>query len=156
MLVKQVAKHFKDVHFGGNWTTVNLKDLLTDVTWQEATTQLYQLNTIAVLVFHMNYYVAAVLKVLQGEALDASDKYSFDLEPVTNEEQWQALINKALADATLFTHELENLPEERLLEDFTNAKYGNYYRNLSGIIEHTHYHLGQIALIKKIIREKAD
>ncbi|MCJ0742737.1 DinB family protein [Pedobacter montanisoli] len=155
MLVKQIAKHFNDVHFGGNWTTVNLKNLLADVTWQEATTELYQLNTIAVLVFHMNYYVSAVLKVLQGKPLNASDQYSFDLEPVTNEEQWQALINKALTEAALFTREFENLPEEQLLEDFTDPKYGNYYRNLSGIIEHTHYHLGQIALIKKIIRATA-
>ncbi|HAI83731.1 MAG TPA: DUF1572 domain-containing protein, partial [Chitinophagaceae bacterium] len=29
---------------------------------------------------------------------------------------------------------------------------GTYYRNILGLIEHTHYHLGQIALIKKIIR----
>ncbi|WP_410222367.1 DUF1572 domain-containing protein [Pedobacter sp.] len=154
MLVKQIAKHFNDVHFGGNWTTVNLKDLLADVTWQEATTQLYQLNTIAVLVFHINYYVSAVLKVLQGKTLNASDKYSFDLEPIVNEEQWQALVNKALKEAALFSYELEKLAEEQLLTDFTDAKYGNYYRNISGIIEHTHYHLGQIALIKKIIREQ--
>ena len=26
--------------------------------------------------------------------------------------------------------------------------------NINGIIEHTHYHLGQIALIKKLVREK--
>jgi hypothetical protein len=28
-------------------------------------------------------------------------------------------------------------------------KYGNYYRNIHGIIEHIHYHLGQIVLIEK-------
>ena len=32
-------------------------------------------------------------------------------------------------------------------------KYGNYFRNLTGIIEHLHYHLGQIVLIKKLIAE---
>ena len=37
---QQLAKHFRDVHFGGNWTFVNLKDSLADVTWQEATTKL--------------------------------------------------------------------------------------------------------------------
>jgi len=30
-------------------------------------------------------------------------------------------------------------------------KYGNYYRNFHGIIEHCHYHLGQIVLIKKML-----
>lgn len=61
---KQIAKHFRDVHFGGNWTFVNLKDTLADITWQEAITKYKDLNTIATLVFHSNYYVNPVLKVL--------------------------------------------------------------------------------------------
>ncbi len=72
-LAKQIAKHFRDVHFGGNWTSSNLKDHLAGVTWQQAITQVYSFNTIATLVYHMNYYVSAVLKVLQGNPLDASD-----------------------------------------------------------------------------------
>ena len=34
-LTAQIAKHFNDVHFGGNWTSVNLKETLADVTWQQ-------------------------------------------------------------------------------------------------------------------------
>ena len=30
-------------------------------------------------------------------------------------------------------------------------KYGTYYRNFHGLIEHAHYHLGQIVLIKKLV-----
>ena len=36
--IKQIAKHFRDVHFGDNWTAVNLKDTIANVTWQQATT----------------------------------------------------------------------------------------------------------------------
>lgn len=89
---KQLAQHFRDVHFGGNWTFVNLKDSLADVTWQEATTKLHDFNTIATLLFHINYYVNPVLKVLQGEPLTASDKYSFDCPPITSNEDWQKLV----------------------------------------------------------------
>jgi len=32
-LIEQIAKHFRDVYFGGNWTAVNLKDTLADVSW---------------------------------------------------------------------------------------------------------------------------
>ena len=60
-LTAQIAKHFRDVHFGKNWTASNLKDHLKDVTWQQATTQVYSLNTIASLVFHINYYVSIIL-----------------------------------------------------------------------------------------------
>ncbi len=153
VLTQQIAKHFRDVHFGGNWTSVNLKDTLADISWQQAVTKVHNLNTIAALVFHMNYYVSVVLKVLQGEPLNASDKFSFDLSPITSAEDWQKLVNKTLTEAELFAAEIEKMNETQLFEVFSNPKYGNYYRNLHGIIEHTHYHLGQISLIKKILNE---
>jgi hypothetical protein len=147
----ETAKHFREVHFGGNWTSVNLKETLADVSWQQAVTKVHSFNTIAVLVYHTNYYVSAVLKVLQGEALNASDTFSFDLPPIQSETDWKNLLNKTWADAENFASLLEQLPESRLGEVFTNEKYGTYYRNMHGIIEHIHYHLGQIVVIKKLI-----
>ncbi|WP_449440607.1 DUF1572 domain-containing protein [Pedobacter steynii] len=153
-LTVQLAKHLRDVHFGGNWTSSNLKDNLANVTWQQATTQVHSLNTIATLVYHVNYYISAVLKVFQGAPLDASDKYSFDLPPIQSEKDWNNLRDKAFADAETFTLLIEKLPEHKLWENFADEKYGSYYRNIQGIIEHTHYHLGQIALVKKILLQE--
>lgn len=150
-LTAQLAKHFRDLHFGGNWTSVNLKETLSDVTWQQATAKIQSLNTIAVLVFHINYYVSAVLKVLQGEKLDAHDKYSFDHPPIKSKEDWENLLNKCWREAEDFANLVEGLPDSKLNEEFEDGKYGTYYRNIAGIIEHSHYHLGQIVLIKKII-----
>jgi uncharacterized damage-inducible protein DinB len=151
---QQLAKHCRDVHFGGNWTFVNLKDTLADITWQEATTQYQDSNTIATLLFHINYYINPVARVLQGEPLNASDKFSFDCPSITSQEEWEHLVQKALDEAEQFANEIEKLEESKLFEVFSEEKYGNYFRNLLGIIEHTHYHLGQIALIKKMIRHK--
>ncbi len=150
-LTEQIAKHLREVYFGGNWTSSNLKDNLADVTWQQAATQVYSFNTIATLVYHMNYYVSAVLKVLQGEPLDAKDKYSFDHPLIQSQEDWEKLLDKTWADSENFASLIEQLPESKLWEDFSDKKYGNYYRNILGIIEHIHYHLGQIVLIKKIL-----
>ena len=147
----QIARHLRDVHFGENWTSSNLKDNLEGITWQQATTTVYSFNTIAGLVYHMNYFVSAVLHVLQGGPLDAKDKYSFDLPPIRSEEDWQKLLDRTWSDAEEFASLIEQLPETKLWEDFTDKKYGSYYRNLQGIIEHIHYHLGQIVLIKKIL-----
>jgi hypothetical protein len=148
----QIAKHFREIHFGGNWTSSNLKDQLAAVTWQQATTQVYSFNTIATLVYHTNYYVSAVLKVLQGEPLNAKEEYSFAHPPINSQKDWETLLNKCWTEAEHFANLVEQLPEPKLWEDFTDKKYGNYYRNLHGIIEHSHYHLGQIVLIKKIIQ----
>ena len=150
-ITAQIAKLFRAVLYGGNWTWSNLKDHLADVTWQQATTKVNSLNTIAALVFHMNYYVSAIIMVLQGNPLNASDKYSFDCPPITSKEDWDQLLNKTWADAETFATLVEQLPESMLWETFADEKYGNYYRNLHGVIEHMHYHLGQIVLIKKLL-----
>ena len=154
-LTQQIAKHFRAVFFGGNWTDSDLKAHLTDVTWQQATTKVYSFNTIATLVYHTGYYVSAVLKVLQGEPLHAKDKYSFDHAPIESQEDWEKLLDKTWKEAERFANLIEQLPEQQLWEDFTDEKYGNYYSNIHGIIEHTHYHLGQIVLIKKILLQTA-
>ena len=150
---QQIAKHLREVHFGGNWTTSNLKEHLKNVTWQQATTKVYSFNTIATLVYHIHYYVLVQLKVLEGGPLEGSDKLSFELPPITNHQEWEQFLDKVWADAETLASLIEKLSEHKLLESFTDEKYGNYYRNLHGIIEHSHYHLGQIVILKKIIVE---
>nr|WP_287424172.1 hypothetical protein [Candidatus Brachybacter algidus] len=44
----QIAKQFRDVLFGGNWTSVNMKETLADISWQQANTKFYSFNTIAI------------------------------------------------------------------------------------------------------------
>src|SRR6185369_7257770 len=90
----QIAKQLRDVHFGGNWTFSNLKDNLAGVTWQQATKKVYSFNTIAALVYHMNYYVNAVTRVLQGNPINAKDKYSFDHPSIMSEDDWKKLVEK--------------------------------------------------------------
>lgn len=153
-LTKQIAKHFREVHNGGNWTAVSLKDALDGITWEQATTKVHNLNTIAMLVFHINYYISAVLKVFRGEPLNAHDKYSFAVSPIHSADDWNKLIKKAFDEAELLAAEIEKMDEAKLFENLADPKYGNYYRNIHGIIEHTHYHTGQISLIKKILNEK--
>jgi hypothetical protein len=96
------------------------------------------------------------LKVLQGNSLNAHDKYSFDHPPIHSQEDWENLLDKTWTDAQNFAALIEQLQESKLWENFVEEKYGNYYRNLHGIIEHCHYHLGQIVLIKKILSQAAN
>ena len=71
---------------------------------------------------------------------------------ISSETDWQQLLITIYADVELLASKIEKLSDEKLVTDFADSKYGNYYRNLHGIIEHCHYHLGQIVIIKKLIR----
>ncbi len=150
----QIAKLLRAVYFGGNWCDVNLKVTLSDITWQQATAKVYSFNTIAALVYHMDYYVLAILKVLEDGPLDAHDKYSYDLPTIQSQGDWEKLLDKFWSDAENFASLIEQLPESNLGETFSDEKYGNYYRNIHGVIEHNHYHLGQIVLIRKILLQR--
>lgn len=148
----QLARHLRDLHFGGNWTGSCLQDQLQDVSWEEATTKVQDLNTILALVYHIHYYVKVTLPVLRGQPLDAHDKYSFDHPPVHSKSDWDQFLAEVWAQAREFADLIEQLPAEKLWENMADPKYGSYLRNVLGIIEHSHYHLGQIALIKKLVR----
>lgn len=149
-----LAKHLRDVHFGGNWTWVNMRDTLKDVTRQQATQKVYSFNTIATLVFHTNYFVAVQIDVFHNRPIHAHDKFSFAHPPINTEQDWQTMLNKTWNDAEMLAALVEQMPEEKLEETFIAEKYGNYHRNILGLIEHTHYHLGQMTLIKKIIQSQ--
>jgi hypothetical protein len=153
---QQLAKQFKDVHFGGNWTAVNLQDVLTDVTFEEAMSKYDSFNTIAALVFHIHYYVREVTGVLEGLPLTAKDENSFNMPGMNNEAEWKSFLDSVWKTARHFAGLVENLPDDKLNENFSDVKYGTFYRNLAGITEHAHYHLGQIVILKKVLRAQSN
>ncbi|WP_419869173.1 DUF1572 domain-containing protein [Chryseobacterium sp. CT-SW4] len=148
----QLAKRFREILLDGDWiANTNFKEQLSDVIWKQATEKIGSLNTIAMLTFHIHYYIAGIVNVLEGGELEIRDQYSFDLPPVESQEQWERLLNQLWNDAEKFAYLLEQMPEFRLDEIFTDEKYGTYRRNIDGMIEHSYYHLGQISLIKKLL-----
>lgn len=150
-LTKQIAEQIKGLHYGPNPTGVNLKMALDGVDWIMATQRIDSLHTIAELVFHINYYVEAILGVLKGKPLTARDQYSYDLPPIKGPEDWEMLLNKVWREADEMAEIVAGLDDSKLNEVFVLEKYGNYYRNFTGMCEHSNYHLGQITLIKKLL-----
>ena len=150
-ITKNLARQLRQVYFGGNWTAVNLKETLADVDLNMALQQKEGFNTIAILVFHINYFLEVVIPFLKGGPLEGNDKLSFDHPPINSEEQWKLMVANALERAEELASLIENLPDDKLDDVFVDPKYGTYYRNFSGIIEHTHYHLGQIVYLKKML-----
>ena len=149
-LTTQIANQFREVYLNGKWiANTNLKEQLSDLTWQQATTKVASLNSIAALAFHLNYYTEGLIKVFEGGPLDIKDKYSFDMPSIESQEDWHTLINSIWDNAEKFAMLVEQMPDEKLWSPFIEEKYGNYYRNIISTIEHSYYHFGQIVLIKK-------
>lgn len=151
----QLAHRLREVILDGTWiANTNCKAQLENLEWQLATSKPGSLNSIAALTFHIDYYLAGMVRVLEGGPLDIRDKYSFDMQPVRSQEDWEKLREKLFADGARFADLVEQMPEERLQEAFVDQMYGTWQRNIEAMIEHSYYHLGQIVLIGKLLREK--
>ena len=148
---ESIANRIREVLLNGHWiANTNYKEQLLSISWKQATKQVEQLNTIAHLTYHINYYLAGLLQVFNGGRLEIRDKYSFDLPPIQSGKDWQELVDQFLANAEAFANQVQHMPDSKLDEVFVDAKYGKDLRNIEGIIEHSYSHLGQISLIRKM------
>jgi len=149
---KQIADRFREVFLSGDWVAqTNCKAQLIDLDWKQANTKIGSLNTIALLTFHLDYYVGGVLNVFNGGSLDIRDKYSFDMPVIESQDDWEKLRTRMWSNAEKFAAFVEQMPDEKLDEAFVDPKYGDYRRNIEAMIEHCYYHLGQISLLRKLL-----
>jgi hypothetical protein len=152
---KNLADSLNEVLLNGQWVTgTNFKNEIVDLDWQIATLKIHELNSIADLTFHINYYLLGVLNVLNGGELTIKDKYSFDYKPITSQRDWELLITQFCNNSTHFITAVKKLSNKELEKNFVKKEYGNYLRNLTVMSEHCYYHLGQIILIKKLIKQR--
>ncbi|MBK7869760.1 MAG: DUF1572 domain-containing protein [Saprospiraceae bacterium] len=151
---RQLASRFREVLLNGKWiANTNYKDQLSTLTWNQAIYKIGSLNTIAALTYHINYYIAGILNVFEGGGLEIRDKYSFDLPEIRSKEDWENLLNNLLTNSEKFATHIELMSAEKLEATFIDEQYGTYRRNIEGVIEHSYYHLGQISLINKMIKD---
>lgn len=151
---EQLADELRRLHFGKSWVATDLKTVLADVTWEEAVTKVSTLNTLLALTYHMHYYFAGVLDVMHGGDLTIRDKFSYDHPNITSQQDWEKLLELVWETAEAFAKETEQMDMERLESLMTEEKYGSWFRNVLVLLEHAQYHLGQIVLLKKLIRER--
>ncbi len=150
-----IAERLREVFLNGHWiANTNFKAQIQNLHWKQAIEKIDNLNTIAGLTYHINYYLAGLLAAFESGKLEISDKFSFDLPPLTSEGDWKKLVSDFLDNAEKFAGKVEQMEDATFDQDFINPKYGTFLRNIEGMIEHSYYHLGQIALIRKMIARK--
>ncbi len=151
---KQLAKHLHQVYFGGNWTAVNFKDSVSGISLETATYKIEGCNSILALTYHIHYFIKGVTSVFEGGELLIRDKFSYDFPALKSQKEWESFLNTLWNEAEYFIKLVSQFPDEKLNDNFVNKKYGTYVSNILGLIEHTHYHLGQIVILKKMIGSK--
>lgn len=148
----QLATRIEEVFLNGKWiANTNFKLALEDVDFALSLKKVGDHNTIALLTFHINYYLNGVLNVLNGGPLEIRDKYSFDMPELKSEQDWITLKEDLFSNASKFSTRVNALSNQHLNDVFVKKEYGTYKRNIEAMLEHAYYHLGQIVLLKKLV-----
>jgi len=155
MYIKElIAQHILDVHEGDNWTESNIKNTLSDITVEEAmSVTAGSINTIASLLHHLTYWNRVIITRINGFEVTIPETNGFEMTALQTEDDWQNL----KADNIRSAHELAEAIlgfDEALLQDPILPGYSSAYKNLQGSSEHIHYHLGQIIILKNLVRSK--
>ncbi|TVP54193.1 MAG: DUF1572 domain-containing protein, partial [Mongoliibacter sp.] len=61
-------------------------------------------------------------------------------------------VTEFVNNAEKFIHYVEKMDDDFLSQSFVKEEYGSYLRNIEGQIEHSYYHLGQVVLLKKLLK----
>lgn len=151
---RRIAKQFRSIYIDGTRTYPSFQDQLTDVDWEMAIARIGGIQNIATLTHQLGLLVKEGIDLMEGK--DPEEESDTVLNPpFAGANAWHHYKVSVIREGESFAQLLEQLPDHQLWQMYGSAEYGTYYENLYGIVEKTYYHLGQIVLIKKLIKLKS-
>ena len=140
--------------FGGDaWHGSPLSDLLTGITAEQARSRpLPSAHTIAALVLHIDVYVNAAFEAAQGIPMPKIYGTERDWPAVRDhsEAAWIAAKDRLFQNAEKLASAIEKFDDAKLQAIVPGRPY-DFYFLFHGIVQHSLYHGGQIAMLKKAL-----
>ncbi len=154
--LEQIKKEYSDFYDGIPWYGRNFKEIVEDITPKEALAVPGNGQSIARLLCHMiKWRKSLTIRLLGNTDFRASDKDPDNWPPLNslNEEVWENSKKEFGELQEVLISELEKRDDDFLDQLFLPDKERFTYRYLFiGVIQHDIYHLGQISLLKQLLR----
>lgn len=151
---KRIKSLYKKLYNESPWLGVNIRSTLESITAEQASKRVIQnCNTVWELVNHMVSWRRNVLKRISGETIKTPD-HNY-IEPVLDKSanSWADTLLQLDASQFEWLRFLEEF-NERNFENIYPANNMTYYEHIHGIIQHDAYHLGQIVLLIKQLKQE--
>lgn len=151
--VERIVDQLNRAFAGDAWHGPSLMALLAGVSASQAATRpLNGAHSIWELVFHIAAWERAGARRLAGDRANLSDGEDWPTVADASEQAWEQT-RKALQEGhNELQAGISQLDDSRLDQPIV-AGLATVYVTLHGIIQHTLYHAGQIAMLKKAITE---
>lgn len=136
-------------YWGDAWHGPSLKDVLSGVSAVKAASKpLRNAHSIWEIVLHVNAWLDAARRRIEGEKLNLTDEQDWPALKKKGSQAWKETLQILENNQILLEDTVKQLPDARLSDNLTGGAYTIYFQ-LQGIIQHTLYHTGQIALLRK-------
>jgi uncharacterized damage-inducible protein DinB len=147
--VTRILDHYNAVLNGEPWHGDAIWQILDGISLETAAARPRQeAHTIWEIVMHMTFWEGVAAQRLEGRRAGLVEELNFPAMPAVSEDNWQRTLQEFRASNQKLRDTLTKLDPARL-DELTAAGKRTYYGEAHGVIEHTVYHAGQIALLKK-------
>ena len=153
--VELLKQKIEKVYSGNPWYGSSIKSILKDIDSKTAFTKAAKnVHTIAELVAHIIAWREFVINNIKGDNdFKITQKLSFDWGRINKDEKtaWRSLLKALEINQSKILSALKKLDDDFIKLPVGRRRY-NFEFLIEGGIQHDVYHLGQIALLKKMIR----
>ena len=152
---RRIENQLQRAYEGDAWHGPALREALEGVTAEEASIRpLPGVHTIWELVLHIHTWQDAVRRWIEGDGRRPTDEEDWSSAPTASPEAWKAALESVAAGNRAIRRTVAGLDDKRLDETLPGGSRSTYVL-LHGVVQHTLYHTGQIALLKKAIATQA-
>ena len=149
----RIADQLRRAFSGDPWHGPPLSELLAGVTAEQARIRpLPAGHTIWELVLHIEIYVNIAFEAVQGIPMPKlfGTERDWPKEDSGGLAQWTGTTDRLFQSADRFAHSIEQFTDSRLEDTVPGREYDFYYL-FHGIVQHSLYHAGQIAMVKRAV-----
>lgn len=149
----RIANQLRRAFAGEAWHGPSLRELLAGVSAQQACARpLASGHTIWELVLHVDVYVRAALEAATGGAMSKIYGTEKDWAAVTGSgpEAWAQQTEQLFRAGDRLAAAVEGFDDSRLNDKVPGREY-DFYFLLHGVVQHSLFHGGQIAMLKRAL-----
>jgi uncharacterized damage-inducible protein DinB len=147
--VERIADQLKRAYEGNAWHGDSLTEVLAGVTADMAAARpIGSAHSIWEIVGHVAAWHAPIGKRLEGEAASLSPEEDWPAVTDTSEEAWKRTLEGLERSYREVASIVSRLDESRL-DEVVPGGISSVYVTAHGLIQHTLYHAGQVAILKR-------
>jgi uncharacterized damage-inducible protein DinB len=152
--IARILDQLKRAYTGEAWHGPSVAEILTGITAQQAATHHFnEAHSIWEIVLHIAAWMQACRRRLEGDRAQLTDAEDWPTVTRTDDRAWQ-VAKEATTQAYDQLISAISLIDDSKLDQPIIEGMSSVYVTLHGVIQHTLYHAGQIALLKKAIWER--